>query len=278
MPNRSGFKQRLKHVLFGLYYSLTGIPIPWPRRLSWGDWWLSWGDSLSRMVRTRSFEGAETGIIQSLLKPGMVMIDAGAHRGYYTLLGSGLVGPAGKVISFEPSPRERQWLGLHKKANGRKNIQIEKYALGSREETVEFFVSLDNQTGCNSLKYPKGVKYSFPMKVPMTTLDKYFSRSGETRLDFLKVDVEGAERDLLIGGSDCLRKTRPWIVCELSDIRTLRWNYRPTETVKLLEGLDYTCFFIRSDGALEPHREKPSYEDNILAVPNERRSEFRSGF
>jgi hypothetical protein len=149
----SPLKRVLKTVLLRLYYYTTGIPVPFPRRLPWGDWWLSWDDRLSQQVRTNSFEGAETTLLQRMLKPGMVMIDAGAHRGYFTLLASSILGERGKVISFEPSPRERQWIWMHKKINGRKNIQIEKYALGSKGETAEFFISLDRQTGCNSLRY-----------------------------------------------------------------------------------------------------------------------------
>ena len=277
MLNRSRIKKFLKKSLFSLYFFLAGgIPIPLPRRLSWGDWWLSWGDSLSRMVRDRSFEGMETEILRKLLKPGMVVMDAGAHRGYYTLLASKILGAEGRVISFEPSPRERRWLWLHMKVNGRRNIRIEKFALGAKEETAEFFISLDSQTGCNSMKFPKGVRYSLPICVPVITLDAYCSRYGVSRLDFLKMDVEGAERDVLLGGSDFLRKMRPIIVCELSDIRTLRWKYRPIETVKIIEGLGYACYYINANSGLDPYREKPRYEENILAVPTEKISAVES--
>jgi FkbM family methyltransferase len=270
MRNRNPLKQALKTFMFQSYYYATSIPVPFPKRLPWGDWWLSWNDEPSRLVRAYSFESAETGLIKKILKPDMTMIDAGAHHGYYTLLASSLLGDRGRVVCFEPSPRERQWIWMHLIANGRKNVKIEKSALGSTTEMAEFFLSLDKQTGCNSLRYPKGVRYSLPIKVPVIPLDEYYFHSGMGRLDLIKMDVEGAERDVLIGGSGCIQKTRPWIICELSDIRTLRWKYRPTETVKILEKFGYACHFIRPDGGLEPHWEKPVYEDNILAVPNER--------
>jgi FkbM family methyltransferase len=207
----------------------------------------------------------------------MVVIDAGAHRGYYTLLASSILGNEGKVISFEPSPRERRWLGLHVKINGRKNVVIEKSALGSKEGAAEFYLSLGHQTGCSSLRPPKGVKYNLPVKVPVVSLDQYSSVSGIPRIDFMKIDVEGAERDVILGGRNRLTRDRPIVLCELSDLRTLRWNYRPVETVKLLEKLDYHCYLIQPDGSLADHREKAVYEDNVLAIPNEKLNALPKG-
>jgi FkbM family methyltransferase len=270
MQKIPSFRRLLKTAIFRIYYYATSIPVPFPRRLSWGDWWLSWNDELGRLLRTNSHESAETLMVQKILQPGMVMVDAGAHRGYFTLLASAILGDRGKVISFEPSPRERQWLWMHVYANRRKNVRIENCALGSKKEVAEFFITLGKQTGCNSLRYPKGVPYSFPIRVPVIPLDEYYSRTAMDDLDFIKLDVEGAERDVLIGGSRCIQKKHPWIMCELSDLRTLRWKYRPTETVKILEKFGYICYFIRPDCRLEPHREKPVYEDNILAVPVEK--------
>ncbi len=275
MRKANPFKQMLKFGLFRFFYFFTSIPVPFPGRLAWGDWWLSWGDALGRSMQAGSYEGAETQLLKRVLKPGMVVMDAGAHRGYYTLLASFLLGKDGRVISFEPSPRERQWLRMHRFANGRKNVTIEKSALGIRRETAEFFITLGKQTGCNSLRYPKGVLYSMPIKVQVVTLDQYYHDTRLERLDFIKMDVEGAEKDVLTGGGECLQKARPAIMCELSDIRTLRWKYRPVETVKLLEQKDYSCYFIRPDCRLEPHQEKQVYEDNILAIPNEKRDDFR---
>ncbi len=275
MRKANPLKQIVKKSLFRIYYFFTSIPIPFPRRLAWGDWWLSWGDALGRSMWTGIYEGAETQLLKKVLQPGMVMMDAGAHRGYFTLLASFLLGKDGRVISFEPSPRERQWLRMHRLANGRDNVKIEKTALGAKMETAEFFISLGKQTGCNSLRYPKGVLYSMPIRVEVVTLDRYFQDSRMGRLDFIKMDVEGAEKDVLIGGRGCLTKARPAIMCELSDIRTLRWKYRPVETVKILEQLDYSCYFILPGCRLEPHKEKPVYEDNILAIPKEKRDAFQ---
>jgi FkbM family methyltransferase len=275
MQKANPLKQMLKIGLFRVYYYSTSIPVPSPRRLSWGDWWLSWDDQLGRLIRTNSFERAETQLLRRILKPGMVMIDAGAHRGYYTLLASSILGKDGTVISFEPSPRERQWLWMHLVVNGRKNVKIEKCALGSKEETAEFFISLGKQTGCNSLRYPKGVKYSLPIQVPVVTLDYYDQHSGMNCLDLLKMDLEGAEKEVLIGGQGCIQKNRPVIICELSDLRTLRWKYHPIEAEKILERFGYSCYFIKPDCHLEPHKEKSVYEDNLLAIPREKRDAFR---
>ena len=89
-----------------------------------------------------------------LLRPGMTVLDIGAHHGYYTLLASRRVGPQGKVLAVEASSRERKRLGLHLRINGCRNVQLESRALGEAEGTGELFLVEGSESGCNSLHRP----------------------------------------------------------------------------------------------------------------------------
>ena len=86
----------------------------------------------------------------------MIVLDIGAHHGFYTLLASRKVGKKGKVIAFEPSPRKRRKLIWHCRLNRTDNVWIESCALGSFDGEAELFLVKGKETGCNSLRPPEG--------------------------------------------------------------------------------------------------------------------------
>src|SRR5229473_3240653 len=81
-----------------------GMPIP--LRLPFGAWWLAENSALDHELIYNEFERMERRFVERLLRPGMTVMDAGAHHGLYTLLASKRVGRKGRVIAIEPSPRE----------------------------------------------------------------------------------------------------------------------------------------------------------------------------
>src|SRR5574340_564316 len=71
--------------------------IPRPARLPFGAWWLFRSDHVGRPLRDRAFEEAELSFASRYLRPGMTVLDIGAHHGLYTLLASVRVGKSGRV-------------------------------------------------------------------------------------------------------------------------------------------------------------------------------------
>src|ERR1700719_74060 len=104
--------------------------MPIPLRLPFGAWWMAQKSALDRELMHGSFEDAETRFVQNFLRTGMTVVDVGAHHGLYTLLASKGVGRRGKVIAFEPSPRERRRLLRHIRVNACSNVAVEACALG----------------------------------------------------------------------------------------------------------------------------------------------------
>ena len=103
--------------------------VPLPTRLPWGYLWLAYNDVCGDAIFIGSFfEEAERRFVDRFLRPGMVVLDLGAHHGFYTLLASRKVGPKGRVIAFEPSPRERRRLIWHLRLNRVSNVVVESFA------------------------------------------------------------------------------------------------------------------------------------------------------
>src|SRR5260370_22397812 len=104
--------------------------MPIPLRLPFGAWWLAEKSALDHELIYNEFEQMETRVVERLLRPGMTVIDAGAHHGLYTLLASKRVGGAGRVIAIGPSPRARERLEKNLRVNRRSNTEVSPCALG----------------------------------------------------------------------------------------------------------------------------------------------------
>jgi len=254
--------------------------VPLPTKLPWGDWWLAWNDVCGDAVFVGDFEESERQFVERFLKPGMIVLDIGAHHGFYTLLASHKVGLTGKVVAFEPSPRERQRLLWHLRLNRRKNVLVEPFALGNHEGTTQLFLVQGRDTGCNSLCPPRTADPVSPIQVLIVQLDDYLERQGITHVDFIKMDVEGAELEVLRGATLLLsRKPRPIWMMEVQDIRTEAFGYSAKDIVEFMQERDFRWFKITQQGKLLPLSDPSESHDwsgcNFVAVPIERLEEVR---
>jgi len=207
----------------------------------------------------------------------MHVVDVGAHHGYYTLLASGKVGNQGKVLAIEPSPRERERLNLHLRINRCWNVEVESYALGETEGTAELNLVLGSENGCNSLRKPDGAQEIEMVPVSVRPLDRVLEERDFTRIDLLKLDVEGAELSVLRGAGNLLRqRPRPVILAEVYDIRTSPWGYPAKNIISLLSANGFHWFRPLADGGLEDiDISQEEYAGDFVAVPDERLSDVR---
>src|SRR5215470_941192 len=130
--------------------------IPLPVRLPFGAWWLARNDYLGRVILDGQFESAEFAFVSRFLRPGMTVLDVGAHHGFYTMLASRRVGERGRVVSFEPSSRERAQLERHIRINRCNNVTVKSVALGAEEGVGRLYCVQGRETGMNSLYPPEG--------------------------------------------------------------------------------------------------------------------------
>jgi FkbM family methyltransferase len=168
-----------------------------------------------------TFEISETRLIQSLLREGMTFLDIGANIGYYTVIGARLVGPTGKVHCFEPHSEIRTQLEENVARNGYQNVVVHAEAMAERTGTVSFFVSADEQNqGTSSIVRGSGEKVA--RQVPSVCLDEFVTRLNPPRLDLIKMDIEGAELQVIAGGRRTLAADdAPPIIFEAANLEPI---------------------------------------------------------
>lgn len=177
--------------------------------------WLSWqiarrtGRSPRLRIRASEFEGFpnfsaylgdwryrptddEMSFIDRAVAGADTILDVGANFGVLTVLFSRLA-PEAHIVAFEPSPATRAILMRNVALNACRHVTVVGAAVGERDGTIGFTASADPAT--NRI----ATDNSAAVEVPVISLDSYLAENGIDRVDFAKVDVEGAELDLLNG-------------------------------------------------------------------------------
>ena len=232
-------------------------------------------DVCSNSIFTDSFERAEWRFVRHFLKEGMTVLDIGAHHGFYTILASKRVGASGRVIAFEPSPGEQRRLSLHLKINHCTNVKVEPFALAGQGGEATFFIVEGRNTAFNSLRPPAVSKPTKKITVGTSTLDNYIKKEHIDHVDFIKIDAEGAELEILRGAKCSFNQNCcPVIMAEVSDMRTEQWGYQASEIFDHLSERGYRWFVVNPEGKLEPFRERGQLY-NFVAVAEKKLAEMQ---
>lgn len=146
----------------------------------------------------------ETELIRKTVKKGDVVLDIGAHIGYFTLLLARLVGENGRVYAFEPDPTNSALLGKNVKTNGYTNVILEQKAVSNKSGKVPLYLSQDHKAGHTTFNTHSG---RHCIDIEAVRLDDYFKDSNEN-IDFIKIVINGAEGHALQGMSSILQKNK----------------------------------------------------------------------
>ena len=195
------------------------------------------------------------------LKPGDTFVDVGGHFGYFTLLASRLVGPAGRVVAFEAS--RNTYAVLAENVRNQPNITAHHLALSDQHETISFFEFpvMYNEFNSMDVDQFRNEKWfaKFPpqrIDVPATRLDDVV-QCENLQPTVIKIDVEGSELKVICGAADTLRRYRPLVVMEY--LAPDRHNTAHREATALLRQLGYASFAPASDGQMEPCDDLDTY-------------------
>jgi FkbM family methyltransferase len=205
-----------------------------------------------------NYEIAETRLCERLLQPGDVAVDVGANIGLYTLLFSQLVGAEGRVHAFEPAPANARRLRVNLLLNDTENVEAHQAAVFSRAGTQALNLFDPRLGAWHSLGRPElpdpfeGGKLLTPtdtVEVDAVTLDGYAETAGLERIALLKIDVEGAEPDVISGAAGLLRRRAvDAIIFEVSLPQAESLGHDPSEPFAQLEALGYRSRRIEPDG------------------------------
>jgi FkbM family methyltransferase len=149
-------------------------------------------------------------------KEGDIVIDVGAHMGRYTITSSKYVGPHGKVIAVEAHPYNFKILQRNISLNRLTNVTAMNCAVYSKKDRLKLYLP-DEELGytmhhslmTNYLisKYSEGIEKKY-IEVEAYTLDNLLENSGINQVNWIKIDVEGAEYEVLRGAKDILSANR----------------------------------------------------------------------
>jgi FkbM family methyltransferase len=223
-----------------------------------------------------NYEVRETRFCERVLRPGMSAFDVGANIGLYTMLFSRRVGIAGVVHAFEPDPENLRRLRVNLALNEMENVRVTPAAVYSRAGTVQLHVFPPSLNAWHSLGRPTLPDPFHPGRttapiaersVEATTLDDHCDRHGIDRIDLLKIDVEGAELDVLRGGAALLGARRVGVVLfEVSLPQTIALGHSPADLFGELESRGYTSYGLDVEGRPTARRPEPAEYANYVAA------------
>jgi len=156
-------------------------------------------DILSLSTR-KSYEEFETKLVKKIIKEGDVVIDIGGNIGYFTLIFAKLVGENGQVFVFEPEPNSYKILKKNVEINGYNNVKLINKAVSNEPKKVKLYLD-DSNLGGHSLANRNNKK---SIEIDAIKLDEFLGSKG--KINFIKMDVEGAEIEAIKGMSDLLKK------------------------------------------------------------------------
>src|SRR3989344_4015284 len=194
-------------------------------------------DDSMRLSTRGYYEPFITEIVKKNIKKGDVVLDIGAHIGYYTLLFARLVGEKGKVYAFEPDPENFALLKKNVEVNGYRNVVLEQKAVSDNPGTVK--LHLGGRSAHHSI-YKNMYSCNRSVDVKSVRLDDYIDT-----VNFIKIDVEGAEYSAFKGMQSILRKNKKLrMITEMVPLFLKNIGVTPSEFVQLLTDTGLSLYLI----------------------------------
>lgn len=196
IPRRSWYGRALRAPLKLLPTSLVVPILQGPLR---GNRWIL--GSSNHGCWLGSYELSKQRAMWAAISPGQVVLDVGAHVGFYTLLASRKVGAQGRVVAFEPEPRNLEVLRSHIQINRVSNVAVIAAAVCAATGSARFQLGASSSTGTLS---PSG-----DLCVSAVSLDDLVAAGRIPVPAVIKMDIEGGEHQALLGGRNLLTQVHP---------------------------------------------------------------------
>ncbi len=224
---------------------------------------------------TGRHEAETTHWMQTLARPGMTVLDIGAHVGYYTRIVSGLVGDGGRVLAFEPHPRNLQT--LRRNTAHLRNVTVLPVALAEREGTAELHDYL-MMSASGSLHFDERMRevqraqmsdYDIAPRVkgfqPQTytvrtaRVDDLLAAEGVERVDLVKMDIEGAELGALRGMAATIARSEGLaLIMEYNPLGLKAFGHDPEAALREVLALGFDRLsVIEPDATLTDYTDQP---------------------
>lgn len=190
-----------------------------------------------------------TNFMIRIVRPDFCVLDIGANFGYYSMLLCDLIGQSGRCEAVEPNPLVAAKLRKSLAINGFDGrAVVHEMALGRSDGGEESFLISDDEPKNGRVVAPGYVPNpdeGSVIAVPRMTVDSL--TSGLSRLDFVKIDAEGAEADIIFGMSDTLTRFRPSLLIEFNMCR----GYDGQSLAEQLQNIYGTLLYVDSDSEIK---------------------------
>ena len=208
-------------------------------------------DFVSRTIlETGEWEPESWRAIASHLERGATLVDVGAHVGYYSLKAATVIGPAGHVIAIEPNPETIAKLEANIQASRAGVITVQPVACADAEAILDLYVAPRSNTGETSLSNANASQ-SGPServyRVRARPLDDIIRQTGVSRVDVIKIDVEGAEYLVLKGAQETLARFHPSLMVEVLDRQLRAMGSSAAQLTEFLRAQGYTARLTAGD-------------------------------
>ena len=178
---------------------------------------------------------AEIRFVRRLLRPGMRTIDVGANHGVYTLAMARTVGPQGQVWAFEPTPATADFLQQSLELGGFRQVRLLRSAVSDRSGTARFNAGAHSEL--NAIAAGDGAPGG--IEVDVATLDGLAAELGWRDIDFIKIDAEGHERSVFLGGKSFFARQSPLVMFEIAT-----GDAKDLSVARQFEELGYRIYYL----------------------------------
>ncbi|MFC4500539.1 MULTISPECIES: FkbM family methyltransferase [Streptomyces] len=208
---------------------------------------------------TFGYEPGSLGTWSRLAAKSATIADVGAHVGYFSMIAA-LSNPKAKIHAFEPVDQIHARLSVNVRSNGVPNVRLYQAGVSQEEGWAEISVRFSGNLLSTGSTLEHAAADAELKRIRLRTLDEVFA---DTKLDLVKIDVEGHEMSVLRGGRQVLKRDRPTVMLEAlrdAPLDTLLAEFDP---------LGYECHWVtEADGTFVPwYAPRPPKTRNLIFTP-----------
>ena len=194
------------------------------------------------------YEKETVTLITKLIKPGMKIINIGANIGYFTILLANLVGPSGKVFSFEPHPENFEFLRKNLEINNCTNVESIMKAISNKNEKTTLLHSTSSAWHSLGTKEGPGFK-----RIPVETITiDDFLKDLDIEIDFVIMDAEGSETNIIQGMTKTLQKNPHLEIIAEYNPATLEFvDSSGMDLITIIKKIGFSIYLIEKNGELK---------------------------
>lgn len=207
-------------------------------------------------------------VFVNLIQSGDIVLEVGANVGNYTMLFSRLAGRNGQVHAFEPVSANFNELTSRLKSSGGSNVTLRHMGVGNSNAKRNIMIPANDPQQASFARHSKGSWSTAPKilyeEVCVASIDEYLRSNCIERLNFMKIDVEGAEMTVIEGGLESLRRFKPILHLEINPDWLRDHDATAAVLAEVLGSLDYTFIYKIERSAFRGYARMDKSEVSLL--------------